>query len=122
MKILSCVALSFIIVIGTAQAIEPGVTRDQAIKNCKEFSKLANGIMQARQAGVQMSSLMEAAAAGDESIRSMAEAIIVEVYSRPRHYTQENIDRAAIDFENDVYATCFSGVSKKFKSEESSTR
>ena len=83
-------------------------TRAERLEACKADSELARTIMDARQAGVRMSDVMDHVA-GD----SVSEQIVEMAYARSRYQNDEIRERATVDFENDVYATCIKGAPRK---------
>lgn len=53
-----------------------------------------------------MAALVEASEKGDASIRQLSTSIIVMAYDRPRFSSQEYVDAAVTDFENEIYLQC----------------
>ena len=69
--------------------------------DCDEMAQLAEVVMEARQNGASMRSIMEIA--GDNQL---ARVIVIEAYDRSRFTTEEYKRMAINDFSNDVYQIC----------------
>jgi hypothetical protein len=67
---------------------------------CKELSRLAAKIMEARQAGVSVSKVMEITVPENHQM-------VVVAYESPRFNTASLQRRAIEDFENEAYLVCF---------------
>jgi len=106
MRVLACVAL--FLAFGSASASEQQTPREKAMAYCKVMSEFAHLAMEHRQAGTQMSKIIEVA-----ENDNLLQGVLVEAYSRPRYDTKESQGREVVDFENEVYALCVKGVSKE---------
>lgn len=69
-------------------------------EECKLYGRLAAKLMQARQAGVPISQVIEL-------IASERHELVFAAYELPRASTEEYRRRAIEDFENDIYVECF---------------
>lgn len=77
----------------------------EKMSTCKAFSQMSGSIMKARQAGVDMSAMMEAKQS-DEEATKIAHQVIIEAYGSPRWSTNQNREKAIADFANDKYLSC----------------
>lgn len=74
---------------------------------CKSIEELAYVIMQARQSGRTMSSLMEIA--GDDAI---TRAIVIDAYNVPRYATDRVRKEEIIDFSTNIASACYTALSQ----------
>ncbi len=76
---------------------------------CPEIANLAMTIMSARQTGVPIETLMQAA---DQDVEQMyedlAKAMIMDAYSAPRYSSEEFQQQAITEFGNAVSVACYS--------------
>jgi Sec7-like guanine-nucleotide exchange factor len=79
-------------------------------QRCAKMSQLAEQIMDLRQTGASMASVMEIAT-GNELLVS----IVVEAYKRNRYETKDMQTRATTDFANDFYLECFERLTEEEK-------
>jgi hypothetical protein len=77
-----------------------------ATEACGVVGKYARTIMAHRQEGASMAEMMERSEKADPSIRSLSAGIIVMAFDRPRFSSQEYVDGAVSDFENEIYLEC----------------
>lgn len=73
-------------------------------KSCEMYSSLAETVMEARQAGLPMSDMMDLVM--DGSLRKLTEEFIIEAYKTPRYSSERMKREAVIDFKDDVYHEC----------------
>lgn len=74
---------------------------------CPAFSELAGEIMEARQVGVPMTTMMGVAAQrGGTTMGDLEEGMIIDAFSEPRYNTEEFQQKAIGDFADRVYLTC----------------
>lgn len=69
--------------------------------DCKELSNTAKDLMEIRQQGYSMSTLMEAAEGSE-----LAQALVIEAYRQPRYNSERYKKQAVEDFTNSVYLQC----------------
>lgn len=99
-------AATLLITAHAAGATSPAPS-DAAMTLCATESEAARRVMQLRQRGAPLSRLMETTngTSGTEVQRRQRD-MILEAYSQPRFHTDEAIERAITDFENDEYLRC----------------
>ena len=74
---------------------------------CNALSELAESVMQARQAGVDMSDMYQSASEGEsEKINNIHRQLVRMAFSIPAYNTPEFKDREIRDFKNKAFATC----------------
>lgn len=79
---------------------------------CTELSELAETIMDARQNGVSMSSLMDltlkkrGTSKLEKHLSNIQLILIQEAYAMPRFHASENIRKSVQDFKNQTYLLC----------------
>lgn len=78
---------------------------------CKSQEELAEAIMEARQIGRPMSSVMDTVRKQD-TISKMAILLVQMAYDSPRYSTQKAQKRAITEFSNEHYAACLKAESK----------
>ena len=88
-----------------APAIEPMTDAQKTHKRCQTDGKIAKSIMNMRQMGMPMSSLMSGKVVQESSYYANMVKI---AYSVPRFSSQEMKDRSVEDFVNEVELMCFS--------------
>jgi len=71
-------------------------------KLCEAWGKVAAKIMESRQAGMPMSTLMEISKEDKTQ-----QALIVKAYEHPHLQTKEYIQKSIGDFRDEVYLDCF---------------
>lgn len=79
---------------------------------CAQIGHTANSVMQARQSGLEMSQLMDAAsksgdATGNQNLVSMARKLIVLAYQSPRYSTNEMKTKSIQEFTNEAELACY---------------
>ena len=80
---------------------------------CKTMSGVASSVMEARQAGVRMSRLMEKAAEIGGYWGELMPVFIEEAYKQPAFTSDEDQTAATAEFEDKVYASCLRTRGKK---------
>ena len=70
-------------------------------------AKFDRVVMGARQDGVSLSENISLVPSDDKEVAEMMREIILNAYESPRYRTDENIQRAIQDFENEVYLDCY---------------
>lgn len=83
------------------------------IKNdgkCRPVATLAENIMSVRQSGYSMVRAMEEADENNEGNREFFKAIIVTAYTEPSYASEEDQERASIEFGAKYYLSCLSAV------------
>lgn len=89
-----------------AAATSNAATREEV---CPEIANLAMTIMTARQLGIPMENLMQAADQDVEQVyEDLAKAMIMEAYSAPRYSSEEFQQQAITEFGNAVSVACYS--------------
>ena len=89
----------------------PKIPPDEARKLCASASQLAKSIMTARQNNVPMAKAMELPdMTENEQARTIAHAMVIAAYEKPRFSTQEFIDTAITDFESAMYLQCIKAM------------
>ena len=84
---------------------------DDIIKNrktdklCKSIESLARSIMQKRQEGISMSSMMEAIGKND-----MHRELVKLAYKKSRYSTEEYKQKSITNFANKAASTCFNSI------------
>jgi hypothetical protein len=80
------------------------------LEACAMIGELAEAIMDGRQSGMAMSTMMGIVPAKEDPARDLIAALIAEAYDSPRFGTPQNQRRAVQDFRNNVEAQCFKAV------------
>jgi hypothetical protein len=70
--------------------------------SCADVGKLAQTVMDSRQAGVTMSDMMDVV----DGIKAL-QNLVRMAYDKPRMSTEEMMTRSAQDFRNEVEAVCY---------------
>lgn len=84
------------------------------IKNddkCRPVAALAEEIMSIRQSGYSMIKAMEEADEDNEGNGEFFKAIIVTAYTEPSYASEEDQERASIEFGAKYYLSCLSALS-----------
>lgn len=108
--LLPCLSLAFLFNSNVCQAQSA-----KALAFCKDFERAAEKIMTARQDGMAMSEMMEAASEMEEAYSDIAKTMVVEAYSKPLYRTEDFKRRAISEFANDSYLVCIKELRKSEK-------
>ena len=74
---------------------------------CKLISETARSIMEGRQEGIALSKYVDTLNRGnDPNVNDLLVTVAKKAYTVPRYSTAEYKERAAVDFENEMYLTC----------------
>lgn len=92
------------------QETERAEKRRQAREICKSFEELASTSMEARQAGVAMSRVLEIYSAEDGTLDETVEAIVTGAYERPRMSSESYQSRYVVDYGNETFLTCMKNI------------
>ena len=76
--------------------------------NCAGISALSYQVMDSRQAGVSLVTMMDIVK--DSGIRELAEAMILEAYQSPRYHTQQVAQRESEDFRDKWTLACLRSI------------
>lgn len=78
---------------------------------CKSYGSLAYAVMEKRQNGMRLSSLLEIvdSTSAPEGQKAMSRLIVKLAYDVPRFSTDAYKAQAATDFSNEVEAGCYKG-------------
>lgn len=80
---------------------------------CEMLSDLSGSIMDARQAGVKMQTLLKNVANGeDKHVNWYSRHEIKRAYKEPRFSTASYQNNAILDFENEAYSICLDALDK----------
>ena len=74
---------------------------------CKNFSRLATAVIEAKQAGVLMSDVFTL---GDGDMTKAIEFIAIKAYLKPNFRTEKIKNRQVIDFTNEMFLMCIRAV------------
>lgn len=101
-------AFSLVLVAAPAQAkVEESVS--DTIELCTSMASLGETIMSSRQVGMPMDRLMGHSYNDDGTPNGISLALIELAYGQPRYSSEEYQRKAAQDFRNDVFQTCYKG-------------
>ena len=130
MKRISLICFAFVLVFFVSNIYGQSPTEEQLErisemneKLCKSISITAGSIMKARQSGYKMSELMDLFSRHDvsENVYITVKGLVVQAYDSPRFMHENNITKAIVDFENDVYLECTKMFDEQFEEIKRST-
>lgn len=88
----------------------------QAQADCKNVEVIAKSIMEARQAGVAASEIVQiidSEMAGQPKMQKAAKVLLVEAYKKPRFDVESYQLQAVNDFSNEWYIMCLQQTASK---------
>ncbi len=112
--------LAALVLAGCAQSNDPAVTAQADRQelgdpkayseiDCEALAELAEGVMEARQAGIELSTVLKAAYPDIERpLEPLVRGVAVAAYESPRIGPDQRleVDRSVRDFKNDNYLAC----------------
>lgn len=84
---------------------------DEVLGYCKEISLISEDIMEYRQNGVPMATIMEFVS-GMEGFSNLGKIIVKDAYSEPLWLTEDAKQRSKVEFGNKYYMECFDQMGK----------
>jgi hypothetical protein len=73
---------------------------------CGSMGELAATIMENRQSGVSMATMMEAVPGEGNSTSELSETLIISAFETPRYSTDQMQKRAVEEFRDEAYLSC----------------
>lgn len=79
---------------------------DAKIKHCTTLSSFAKSLMQVRQSGAASLADLLKDEGGDSPAQKIMRSLILKAFNHPRYETEENQQKEAEDFGNEVMSKC----------------
>jgi hypothetical protein len=108
MKIRNTIYLVLLLLLLQSTSNAEGVSREKALKTCTQIERIAELIMEHRQAGQSMSKLLKLSPPG---IKTM-DAIVIDAFEKPRFSVQSNKAETIENFKSKWFLSCYKGMTK----------
>ena len=114
-SVMAIVASAFMFSSSAQAQIKSNNTKDAF---CQNIGELASNVMTMRQMDVPMTKVMAiinthaSDASVDQNSVSFARNLVIKAYERPSFSTEQYVQKAVIDFRNEVEVACYRALNK----------
>lgn len=86
------------------------VFADEDGVECKDVADLSKNIMEARQAGVPLTLIMDLVEKESSGAKDLIKALVISAYKEPNYSSPSMVKKATTEFTNKVYIDCIEAV------------